>query len=878
MTARRLSPSSLSALLCSSVGLWVSCGTLGVAGIDSGAPRIGVLPSFWWLGAAVAGSFALSLPLRPSPRRVAALWLSALLLLPWLPWLPQPIVSATLTFTGHLRVFIWVAMAVGVAAPFAIDAVRRSRIVADPHRAPWVAAALAAVVYLGAASSIRPQLPAGDEPHYLVITQSLLRDHDLQIENNHTRGDYHQFFRPQLKPDYLRRGVNGQIYSIHAPGLPGVVAPVFALFGYAGVVVMLGLLNAAATGLVWKAVWRLTGRADASWFGWATVALTVPFVFEAFTAFPDGLGGSIVMAGVLAMLAGSGVSVRTLMCVGAALALLPWLHTRFALPAGALGLIIAARQYASVDRGRRIAAFLVVPLVSGLAWFWFFYAIYGTPNPTAPYGGYTQSSLANIPRGLTGLLLDQQFGILPYAPVYLCALLGFVPLVRREPRVSGDLALIILPYAVATAAYFMWWGGFSAPGRFLTTVLLPLSIPAGVWFASAGAAARLMGCGGLFASVLITTTLATVDRGNLVYNVRDGVSLFLLWLAPLVDLNTALPSLFQGGPLMAWLRAAAWLTGIAATAAVGTVLASRRASPSVIGLGLGLSAGIFGTVCIAGIWHISDPQPVIAARGGPIFLRAIDPAVQEVAIRFNPLQRLQIGDVLGLIPIGLPGRGATEPLLSVAAPPAGTYVVEAIVDGSGGLLTAGLDREPGPLWSWDLTGTLGPWRQSIVLPVPALALQIDGDAVARRAVSSLSIQVERLASGPARFPGFDARRGAHYGPATVFLVRGSAFMERAGAWVAGYDDAKFVVFPNSGSTVRLLLRNFAVENTVTVESQAGTQDYPLKAREERTVDVPVDHETGAAVIRVTSAGGARPSDLEPGNLDMRMLGCWIEAR
>src|SRR6059036_2904339 len=102
MTARRLSPSSLSAFLCSSVGLWVSCGALGVAGTDVGSPRIGVVPSFWWLGAALAGAVALALLLRPAPRRIAALWLSALLLLPWLPWLPQPIASAALMFAGHL--------------------------------------------------------------------------------------------------------------------------------------------------------------------------------------------------------------------------------------------------------------------------------------------------------------------------------------------------------------------------------------------------------------------------------------------------------------------------------------------------------------------------------------------------------------------------------------------------------------------------------------------------------------------------------------------------------------------------------------------------------------------------------------------------------
>jgi hypothetical protein len=875
MTARRLSPSTLSAFLCSSVGLWVSCGALAVAAIAAGAPRIGVLPSFWWLGIASAGAVALALLLRPAPRRLAVLWLSALLLL---PWLPRPAAPALLVFTGHLREFVWLAIAVGLAAPFAVRAARGWRLVTDPRRAAWIAAAVAALVYLGAASSLWPRLPAGDEPHYLVIAQSLLRDHDLQIENNHTRGDYHEFFAPPLKPDYLRRGVNGQIYSIHAPGLPALVAPAFALFGYRGVVVLLALLCAAATGLVWTAIWRLTGRADASWFGWATVALTVPFVFETFTAFPDGLGGSIVMAGVLVMLLGATASERVLLCAGAALAVLPWLHTRFALPAGALGLIVAARQLPSADRARRIAVFLLVPAVSGLAWFWFFYAIYGTPNPAAPYGGYTQSSLTNIPRGLTGLLIDQQFGILPYAPVYLCALIGFVPLLRRTPREAGELALVILPYALVTAAYFMWWGGFSAPGRFLTTVLLPLSIPAGVWFANASAAGRLVGCGGLLVSVAMTATLAAVDRGRLVYNVRDGASLFLLWLAPLVNLHTAFPSLFQGGVLNAWGRGAVWLCGIAAMTAVGAALAARRVALSVVALAVGLTAGLFATVAITVVWHSSDAQPVAAEREGPIFLRALDPAAQQVAVRFNPLRRLRVSDVPSLVAIGMPGRRPSDPLLTVVRPPAGIYVVEAVGDGHAGRVTAGLDREPGPLWSWDLPAVSGPWRQSIVLPVPSLSLQIDADAAGRRAVSALSIRAEQVASGSARFDGLEARRAGRYGPATVFLVDGAAYLEKAGAWVAGRDEAGFVIVPDAGSMVRLLLRNFAVDNVVTIDSAGGQQEYPMTPREERTIEVPVDGRTGAAIVRVRSAAGARPSDLEPGNLDLRLLGCWIQVQ
>jgi hypothetical protein len=354
--------------------------------------------------------------------------------------------------------------------------------------------------------------------------------------------------------------------------------------------------------------------------------------------------------------------------------------------------------------------------------------------------------------------------------------------------------------------------------------------------------------------------------------------LFLLWLAPLVNLHTALPSLFQNGVVTAWVRGAVWLTGIAVMTTVGAVLAARRLALSVVALAVGLTAGLFATVAVTVVWYSSDPQPVAPEREGPNFLRALDPAAQQVAVRFNPLRRMRVGDVTRIVPIGTPGQRPSDPLLTVARPPAGTYVVEGVVDGNPGRLTAGLDRQPGPLWSWDLPAVSGPWRQTIALPVPSLALQIDADAGGRRAVSALSIRADRVASEPARFDGLEARRAGRYGPATVFLVDGSAYMEKAGAWVAGRDEAAFVIVPDAGSMVRLLLRNFAADNVVTIDSAGSQQEYSMKPREERTVEVPVDGGTAAAIVRVKSAAGARPSDLEPGNLDLRRLGVWIQAR
>src|SRR4051812_15592433 len=413
MTAKRLSLPSLSAIFLATVTLWLSFGTLAVSGVDANARRVGVLPSPLWLVAAfVIVSIAAAII---GHTRIRLFWLSAFVLLPWLPF---PVPAAAYIWTGPLRWGLWAMLAIPCLAPAAIAATPAPvlRAFAHPVRAPYLAALFATIACLVAAWQIAPQLPGGDEPHYLIIAQSLLKDGDLQIENNHRRGDYREYYAGPLRPDYLARGKNGQIYSVHSPGLPALVAPVFAAFGYPGVLVLLAIVGGCATGLAWKAVWLVTEDVPASWFGWATVALSIPFLFQVFIVYPDGPGAALVIAGLLTAIVGERASRRALIAAGVALAILPWLHTRFAVTAGALGLIILVRQHSAPDRLRRMASFAAIPAISALAWFGLFYAIYGSPNPAAAYGGYTQRAAPQIPPNFSRVLFDPPFRLLPHTP------------------------------------------------------------------------------------------------------------------------------------------------------------------------------------------------------------------------------------------------------------------------------------------------------------------------------------------------------------------------------------------------------------------------------------------------------------------------------
>src|SRR5215831_7230200 len=152
MAAKRLSLPLLAAILCGAFALWVSCGALAVTDAV-GASRIGVLPSPWWLLATLAIAAAAAVA---AGRRAIVLWLSAIVLL---AWLPLPVPAAALIWTGPLRWWLWCAIGLALAMPWL--PARPLSALTDPGRAPVAAAALAACIYLLAAWQIFPQLPGG---------------------------------------------------------------------------------------------------------------------------------------------------------------------------------------------------------------------------------------------------------------------------------------------------------------------------------------------------------------------------------------------------------------------------------------------------------------------------------------------------------------------------------------------------------------------------------------------------------------------------------------------------------------------------------------------------------------------------------------------
>ena len=232
------------------------------------------------------------------------LWLLGLIAL---AWIPGRLPAAFALWTGPMSLLVWLAVALCMLASmkketaFFSDAEKTA--VPLSRDRPALAAGLITVLLGGfSAWQVAPSVPAGDEPHYLVITQSLLKDGDLRIENNHRQRDYRAYMEGDIPPDFRVRGRNREIYSIHAPGVSALVAPAFAVGGYYGVVLFLLILSGITGALAWHLAFLVTGRMAAAWFGWASVALSATFLFHTFTVYPDGPGALAVLTGVWGML------------------------------------------------------------------------------------------------------------------------------------------------------------------------------------------------------------------------------------------------------------------------------------------------------------------------------------------------------------------------------------------------------------------------------------------------------------------------------------------------------------------------------------------------------------------------------------------------
>jgi hypothetical protein len=292
-----------------------------------------------------------------------------------------------------------------------------------------------------------------DEPHYLLIAESIVSDADLDLRDEYATRAYADWLPGTLRTN--ARPIGGVLREPQGVGFPLLIAPAYALGGPRLVAVLLAAI--AALGFVLAALLarRIVPEPYASG-GAALAGLSPPAIAHGTAVYPELVAGTLLAGGALCAV-GARQAPRVAPVAGGAamLAVLPWLGVKYAVPAIPVGVALTVW---CVRAGRRMLGIVSAELVVGSL---VFYAtlnetLFGGPTPysaglpgTTPFDvDSAVDYLGRTPR-LIGLWLDRDYGLLRWAPVLALAFFAGWLLVRSR---RDQLARVLPERATAEAA------------------------------------------------------------------------------------------------------------------------------------------------------------------------------------------------------------------------------------------------------------------------------------------------------------------------------------------------------------------------------------------------------------------------------------------
>lgn len=361
------------------------------------------------------------------------------------------------------------------------------------RRAALILAAIALAVFLAIDPYHRAVQPTqSDEPHYLLITQSIVLDGDVDLANDYAGQRYRSFYDDTF-PDVHAIQVGPHFYPIRDLGLPVASVPFFAIGGRLGVMVLVSVIGAALVAELYLLMRDLAIAPRVALVATGLVALLHPVLtYASAEVEPELFAALLFVVAVRALRNGTKSSWRALAVASAC--------------AGLIGIFTTRGWFLSVGIGLCIAVFALTPrrdlvrrVVAGAAPFLFFVLLisyadclmfpFGDGSGRCyfmPSAGYylirdQQTVLSSGPLvGLAGLLFDRTFGLVSHVQLYLLAFAGIVPLWRRARSGHGAEVAALAVSGVLLIGYISdiayWWADGMPSSRYLVAPLPLLAV------------------------------------------------------------------------------------------------------------------------------------------------------------------------------------------------------------------------------------------------------------------------------------------------------------------------------------------------------------------------------------------------------------------
>jgi hypothetical protein len=371
---------------------------------------------------------------------------------------------------------------------------------------------------------------SGDEPHYLVISQSLYQDGDFDLSNNYAARDYRRYMPPttRLAPHVAPR-TEGR-YSFHSPGLAVVLFPFYSLGALFGgklqlFIIRMGLsLFGVLLGLqVYLFSRREWDREKLALGLWAIFSFTTPIFFFSLHIYPEILIALFSLYIYRRLRFSESFSKSALLFMGFLLSTFIWLHA-----VKYIFILIPLFLYACWELlkrhkiGWKILYVFAFPAALTVLHLVYSYGFYGSlsifsvslkgATSSSESAAYLKTILSDFPlrsrlETLGGYFFDQRDGLLFYAPVYFFAFLGMIEMLRRRRREFLVLLFLAAPY-VLFHAFLTQRAAYAPQARPLAAVFWVLAVFLSYFLAhNAGRLFRWLYGVAVFLSVLLVYLL-----------------------------------------------------------------------------------------------------------------------------------------------------------------------------------------------------------------------------------------------------------------------------------------------------------------------------------------------------------------------------------
>lgn len=432
--------------------------------------------------------------------------------------------------------------------------------------------------------SSRAMPPTGDEPHYLIVAHSLALDRDISLLNNYQKHHYQYFYPGELAKRTSPSADNKRELPAQGLGLSVLLAPFYYLtmrISPKSVVAVLRIVMCSTTAIVLYNILMLLFQSRVSsfsiWLVGLGAFLASPILTYSSLFYPEIPAFLLMMFAIRKILDIEEHRWMSFLWLTVIPGALVWLHPKYFALAICICITAAIwyykrlRVYSDGSHHGMSILYLIASFASIFSFFLFLNSEYGGWSPNRIYAGWDRAPqsllelirqegfarIGTMTRMLFGFWIDQRFGLISHAPLYVL----FFPAAIWMFRSKSNLKFILIWFAIHFL--IICWGaplgGFAPPSRHMIVLLPLILIPIALMVSGLSGFKRYLAVGTFVLSWFFTVLMFLNFRSlfsNVTWRNPDGVSPFwqdlkLDWLIP--NLTATHPS---------WILVIVWSIGL----------------------------------------------------------------------------------------------------------------------------------------------------------------------------------------------------------------------------------------------------------------------------------------------------------------------------